>query len=129
MNADLCRIIRECIQDYHYKDIVIPAKSMVMIPSFLLHKDPNYWEDPEKFDPLRYWCSVYCVQDNFSVRSACRFTDKEKTKRPQLCYCPFGSGPRNCIGVRFAILEIKLALIELMKKFTFIKAPDTEVIF
>ena len=66
--------------------------------------------------------------NNFIVNSPVRFTDEEKAKRPQFCYCPFGSGPRNCIGMRFALLEIKIALIELMKIFTFIKAPDTEVI-
>ena len=71
----------------------------------------------------------YIVQDNFSVFSICRFTDEEKAKRPQFCYCPFGSGPCNCIGMRFVFLEAKIALIELMKKFTFIKAPETEVIF
>ena len=57
----------------------------------------------------------------------CRFTAEEKAKRPQLSYCPFGSGPRSCIGMRFALLEAKIALIELMKKFTFVKAQETEV--
>ena len=72
----------------------------------------------------------YIVQDYiyFNAHSPCRFTDEEKAKRPQFCYCPFGSGPRNCIGMRFALLEAKIALIELMKNFTFIKAPETEVI-
>ena len=66
----------------------------------------------------------YC----FSAFSPSRFTDEEKAKRPQFCYCPFGTGPCNCIGMRFAILEIKIALIELMKNFTFIKAPEKEMI-
>ena len=58
----------------------------------------------------------------------CRFTAEEKAKRPQQCYMPFGSGPRSCIGMRFALLEAKIALIELMKRFTFVKTKDTEVI-
>ena len=57
----------------------------------------------------------------------CRFTSEEKAKRPQLCYMPFGHGPRNCIGMRFAMLEAKLALIEVLRKFSFVRAPDTEV--
>ena len=40
---------------------------------------------------------------------------------------PFGFGPRNCIGKRFALLEAKIALIELLKRFSFVRAPDTEV--
>ena len=57
----------------------------------------------------------------------CRFTSEGKAKRPQLCYMPFGHGPRNCIGMRFAMLEAKLALIEVLRKFSFVRAPDTEV--
>ena len=55
-----------------------------------------------------------------------RFTPEEKAKRPQQCYMPFGAGPRSCIGMRFALLEAKIALIELLKRFTFLRAPDTE---
>ena len=85
-------------------------------------------EDLDKFDPLKYWCAIYCARFYFNEHSPCRFTGEEKAKRPRFCYCPFGSGPRNCIGMRFAFLEAKIALIELMKNFTFIKAPETEVI-
>ena len=42
---------------------------------------------------------------------------------------PFGAGPRNCIRMRFALLEAKIALIELLKRYTFVRAPDTEVKF
>ncbi len=57
--------------------------------------------------------------------TVCRFTDKEKAKR--LCYLPFGHGPRNCIGSRFALLEAKIALIEVLRKYSFVRAADTEV--
>ena len=58
-----------------------------------------------------------------------RFSAEAKAERPQHCYMPFGSGPRNCIGMRFALLEAKMALIEILKKFSFIRAPDTQVCF
>ena len=58
-----------------------------------------------------------------------RFTPEEKAKRPNVYHMPFGWGPRNCIGMRFALMEAKLALIEVLKKFTFVRAPETEVSF
>ena len=39
--------------DYCYKDIVIPTGAVVVSPCFLLQKDPDYWKDPEIFDPMR----------------------------------------------------------------------------
>ena len=56
-----------------------------------------------------------------------RFAPEERAKRPQLSHMPFGFGPRNCIGMRFAMLEAKMALMELLKRYTFVRAPDTEV--
>lgn len=56
-----------------------------------------------------------------------RFTAEEKAKRPQFCHMPFGCGPRSCIGMRLALLELKITLIELLKQFSFVRAPDTEV--
>ena len=58
-----------------------------------------------------------------------RFRPEEKEKRPQLCHMPFGWDPRNCIGMRFALLEAKMALIYILRKYTFVQAPDTEVRF
>ena len=56
-----------------------------------------------------------------------RFRSEERAQRPQLCHIPFGFGPRSCIGMRFALLIVKAALIEVLKKYSFVKAPDTEV--
>ena len=57
-----------------------------------------------------------------------RFTAEEKAKRPQVSHMPFSFGPRNCIGMRFALLEIKIVLIELLKRYTFVRTADTEVL-
>ena len=104
----------------------------------MLHHDPQYWKDPETFDPDRYtivikyvyacMVHVYQIQSLFYDNTCmCRFTPEERAKRPQLAHMPFGFGPRSCIGMRFAMLEAKMALIELLKKYTFVRAPDTEV--
>ena len=57
----------------------------------------------------------------------CRFTPEEKAKHHPCAYMPFGYGPRNCIGMRFALLEVKIALIEMVSKFTIVLAPETKV--
>lgn len=45
---------RECGKDYSYKEITIPRGSNVYFASYLLHMDPDYWTEPEKFDPMRW---------------------------------------------------------------------------
>ena len=56
-----------------------------------------------------------------------RFTPEAKASRPQLAHMPFGWGPRNCIGLRFAMLEAKIALMEILRQFSFARAPETVV--
>ena len=54
---------------------------------------------------------------------------KEKAKRPAFYHMLFGWGPRNCIGKRFALMEANMALIKVIKKYTFVQAPEKEVSF
>ena len=60
---------------------------------------------------------------SFSIR----FSPEEKAERHSLAHIPFGWGPRNCIGMRFALLEAKLTLISVLRKYKFVRAPETEV--
>lgn len=72
---------RECSIDYTIPDtdIVIEKGTRVLIPAYGLHHDPDYFPDPDKFDPDR-------------------FSEENKGKIPSYAYLPFGDGPRNCIG-------------------------------
>lgn len=63
----------------------------VMIPIVGLHRDPNYFPDPMKFDPDR-------------------FSEENKNNINPSSYIPFGAGPRMCIAHRFAFMEIKVIL-------------------
>lgn len=82
--------------------------AMVIVPVYHLHRDPEYWHDPEKFDPDR-------------------FSKEAKQQRSPYCYLPFGTGPRSCIGMRFALMEAKMALVHVLKRFRFQRSADTEV--
>ncbi|RDD35839.1 Thromboxane-A synthase, partial [Trichoplax sp. H2] len=70
--------------------------------------DSAEWPDPEKFIPER-------------------FTQEEKQKRSSMSYLPFGAGPRICIGMRFALMEIKIALVTVLRTVKFIRVKETEV--
>lgn len=95
-------LVRFACQDYQYKDLSfkLPKSTMVLIPVYGIHHDPEYYEDPEEFRPER-------------------FSAGEVERRPQTCFLPFGDGPRNCIGLRFGLMEAKIALAHLLKHFSF----------
>lgn len=69
-----------------------------MIPNLAIHYDDRYWKNPEEFDPDR-------------------FLPEEVAKRPNLAFMPFGEGPRNCIGMRFAQVNVKFAIATVIKNF------------
>ena len=104
----LAQVNRECSEDYDLNGINIPAGTEILIPIYFLHHDPDAWTDPEKFDPER-------------------FQSPRKDARHALQFLPFGAGPRNCIGMRFALMEIKIALVKILTKFRFEKSPETQV--
>lgn len=72
----------------------IPAGSIVMIPTWVLHRNPLWWERPEAFQPGR-------------------FLDGPEPDR--FVYLPFGAGPRICIGAQLALAEATLVLARLMR--------------
>ncbi|XP_013146832.1 PREDICTED: cytochrome P450 9e2-like isoform X2 [Papilio polytes] len=78
------------------QDYIIRKGETVQIPIWSFHRDPKYFPDPEKFDPER-------------------FSDENKHKIDPFSYMPFGVGPRNCIGSRFALCELKVALCQLLQ--------------
>ncbi|KAH7964220.1 hypothetical protein HPB51_027540 [Rhipicephalus microplus] len=76
----------------------IPAGTSIVIPNHHLSHDPNFWEQPEVFDPER-------------------FSPQNKGLVDPVVYQPFGQGPRNCVGMRFAQLEMKLTMAKLLAKY------------
>nr|XP_053627662.1 cytochrome P450 9e2-like [Cherax quadricarinatus] len=79
-------------------DVIIPKGIMVTIPIWSLQNDPQYWTNPTEFNPDRF------LPDN-------------KHNLISGTYLPFGLGPRNCVGMRFALMESKLVLAKLVENF------------
>ncbi|ERL89341.1 hypothetical protein D910_06712 [Dendroctonus ponderosae] len=80
------------------KPVNLKIGDVISIPIFGYHRDPKNFENPTKFDPER-------------------FSDENKSKIKPYTYMPFGLGPRNCIGSRFALLEIKALFYHLLLNF------------
>ncbi|NP_001098565.1 cytochrome P450 3A40 [Oryzias latipes] len=90
--------------------LVIPKDMVVMVPTWPLHRDPELWPEPEKFKPER-------------------FSKENKDTFDPYTYMPFGAGPRNCIGMRFALVMMKLAVVEILQTYDFSVCKETEVPF
>jgi len=80
----------------------------VTVPVYALHHDPEAWPNPEVYDPER-------------------FRGPAKDPRHPFQFLPFGAGPRNCIGMKYAMMEIKVALVRILRKFKFVQSPETQV--
>ncbi|GFX75015.1 cytochrome P450 3A11 [Trichonephila clavipes] len=55
-----------------------------------------------------------------------RFTVEERAKRDPYTYLPFGAGPRNCVGMRFALMEVKVCLAYVIANFKLLKCHRTK---
>jgi len=84
---------RRALEDYPVGDFVIPARSVVLMSPYAVHRDPRWFPDPLEFRPER-WLT-------------------EDPARPKFGYFPFGGGARVCIGERFAWMEGILILAAL----------------
>lgn len=91
-------IIREAVEPDEIGDYQIPAGSQVLIPQWVVHRDSRWYDDPLAFEPERW-------------------TEEFEQSLPPLAYFPFSTGPRRCIGDRFAMLEARLILAMLYQDY------------
>jgi len=100
------RFDRVCNESIQLNGIQFNEDDGVAVAVTVIHNDPQYYPEPEKFDPDRW-------------------TSEERSRRDPLTFLAFGYGPRNCIGMRFSQLEIRLTLAALLKKYKFVVHEKT----
>lgn len=86
----------------------LPAGANVLIPLYLLHRHPRYWQEPELFDPDR-------------------FAPAHEAERPRYAFLPFSAGPRHCIGETFAMNEMLIHLRKVVPRFRLTLIPGEPV--
>lgn len=105
-------IDRLCTKDFTLNDdelhIQFVKGDHLWIPIYCFLHNPEYFPDPETFDPER-------------------FSDENKTNINSAHFVPFGQGPRQCIGNRFAQLEVKVLIYYLLRNFTLNVSSETEI--
>ncbi len=99
---------RMALADDRAGDVDIPRGSTVVVFIYGVHHSPQYWENPESFDPERFSKA------------------KEKLHTP-FAHLPFGAGPRGCIGGNYAMLQMLMILIVLLRKYDFSLVPGQTI--
>lgn len=88
---------REVVEPFALDDVLLPAGTAVLMPQWVVHRDPRWFEAPEDFRPDR-WLTPH--------------------ERPKFSYFPFGGGPRVCVGNHFARMETVLVLARYLERFS-----------
>ncbi|KAM4771048.1 cytochrome P450 3A9-like [Rhinophrynus dorsalis] len=102
------RLERVSKRSIEINGVNIPKGTVTVIPTYVLHQDPEYWPEPDEFRPER-------------------FSKENRASQVPYTFLPFGDGPRNCIGMRFALLSMKVAITVALQNFTFRPCAETMI--
>ena len=107
--APIWAIGRRAVDDDEIDGHHIPASAYITMSPYITHRHPDFWENPEQFDPER-------------------FTPERSVDRDKLAYVPFGMGQRLCIGKDLAELEMPLIVASLAQEFRLHPYPKPPVV-
>lgn len=91
-------IDRHCAEEDEIDGYRIEKDSLILVAPYVTHRHPAFWQDNERFDPTR-------------------FSKDRSQDRPRHAFCPFGLGPRVCVGMNFALTEAVMVLASLINHF------------
>lgn len=101
---------RRAMEDYTVGGITFPARTIFLAPQFIVHRDPRWWPEPDRFEPARW------------------LDGATSAARPKMAYFPFGAGTRICVGEQFAWMEATLVLATLARRWRLhVPGPDPEL--
>ncbi len=100
---------RQALRDVEIDGYLVPKGRLAFIVPYTLHRRPDYFPEPEKFDPER-------------------FTPEREKQLPRNAFLPFGAGSRICIGKHFALMEGPLLLATLAQRVTFRLLPGQQIV-
>ena len=107
LNPTVWVITRAASEDLTLGNATIKKGEMVLFSPYTLHRNPEYWQDPERFNPER-------------------FLSEEDKERHRFSYIPFGGGPRICIGNNFAMIEMIYTICNIINHYNIeVVNPET----
>lgn len=98
---------RRALEDTTIGEYAVSEGEIVLVSQYVTHRNPRYWDDPDRFDPER-WTNGRGPKEKFA-------------------YFPFGGGNRLCIGERFAWLELVLAVATIVRHVRFERTNDLDI--
>jgi cytochrome P450 len=99
---------REPLVDTEIAGYHCPRGTTLLMPPYVVHRDPRYFDDPDGFHPERW-------RNNF------------EKQLPKCAYYPFSAGPRICLGATFAMVQLKLIVAMIAQQFQFTLAPNQQI--
>jgi cytochrome P450 len=109
MYSPIHSISRVALEDDSIGGYSIPAGSMIYVSLHAMHRSPSLWPNPDRFDPERFSPEAVAEQERFA-------------------FIPFAAGHRNCIGATMAVVELKLVMAQIAKRFELRHDPSHRIV-